>query len=122
MKPSFFGSRRAFDAGLPHDGFLLEGRPGALSLTARINGNLHHLEELRGESYRYSDANVQLVIDSAHRITCDPDSTLPVETHFVDVGRVLALITLLRGITDATRIHPVNAPLLVAESQSQTIR
>ena len=113
MKPSFFGSRRSFDAGAPHDGFLLEGRRGTLALTARIDGRLFRLEQGPGsESYRYSDGAVELIVDSQHRLVRDTRFAAPIDPHRVDVGRILALQVLLEGITDDWRIHPVNAPLL----------
>jgi hypothetical protein len=37
----------------------------------------------------------------------------PNVAHVVDMGRFLAIRALLRGITDPTRIHAVNTPLLV---------
>jgi hypothetical protein len=113
MKPSFFGSRWAFDAGAPHDGLLLEGKIGALTLTARIDGRLFQVGQLPDvNTYRYSDGAVTLRIDSLYHITREVDVALPVEPKPVDVGRILALLTLLRGISDSSHIHAVNAPLL----------
>jgi hypothetical protein len=113
MKPSFFGSRRAFEAGAPHDGFLLEGKIGALTLTARIDDRLYQVEQLPDvNTYRYADGAVTLWIDSLYHITRDVDVALPAEPNPVDVGRILALLTLLRGISDSSHIHAVNAPLL----------
>ena len=86
-KPSFFGSRAAFDAGAPHDGFLLEGEPPRLTLHGRVEGRLCRLDSLplpsgegRGEGarehgplnvaradrgsciYHYHDGTVTLVV------------------------------------------------------------
>ena len=40
-KPNFYGSRRAFDAGAPHDGFFVEANPPGFSLTGRIDGTIY---------------------------------------------------------------------------------
>ena len=37
--------------------------------------------------------------------------------HVLDVGRFHALATLLRGITDRTRVHAVNVALLAANDE-----
>ncbi len=56
-KPNFFGSRRAFDAGAPHDGFLLERSPEGTSLIGRIQGRVYQLDQLtNGDGYRYHDS------------------------------------------------------------------
>jgi putative selenate reductase len=112
-KPNFYGSRRAFEAGAPHDGFLLEGTPGALSLTGRINGRLHTLTELgNGDGYRYDDGAVQIIIGHDSTGGLDAASPRPQMAHRIDIGRFHAFATLLRGITDGTHIHAINTPLL----------
>jgi putative selenate reductase len=112
-KPNFYGSRRAFEAGAPHDGFLLEGVPGALTLTCRIHGSNYSLQELAGgQQLRYFDGAVQLIRNQEGTIILDPDRPPLREAHTVDIGRFYATITLFRGICDTTRIHAVNAPLL----------
>ena len=45
-KPNFYGSRQAFEAGAPHDGFLLERMPEGISLTGRINSRVYRLDQL----------------------------------------------------------------------------
>jgi putative selenate reductase len=116
MKPNFYGSRRAFDAGAPHDGFLLEGKPGALSLTGRISGRLHTLTELpNGNGFRYDDGMLRILVSVDGTIRLDPECEPPRIPHQVDVGRFHAIATLLRGITDETHIHAVNTPLLATE-------
>ncbi len=44
-KPNFYGSRPAFEAGAPHDGFLLERLANGLSLTGRIDGRLYCFQQ-----------------------------------------------------------------------------
>jgi putative selenate reductase len=119
-KPNFYGSRRAFEAGTPHDGFLLEGTPGALSLTCRIDGNVYSLEEFsNGNHLVYSDGTARILIDHAGAIEFDSKSPPPRAPHRLDIGRMHATITLLRGITDNSRVHAVNTPLLAALSAPQ---
>jgi putative selenate reductase len=114
-KPNFYGSRRAFEAGAPHDGYLLEGTPGALSLVARIDGHLYQLTELAGgDGYRYDDGAVQIVVGDDGTMTLDAACPRPQTAYVVDIGRFHAIATLLRGIIDTTHIHAVNAPLLAA--------
>lgn len=111
MKPSFFGSRQAFDAGAPHDGFHLSG---SNSLTARIENIILRLDRLGDEHFRFHDGTVALdsqdgefrLADRSERLTND---------HLVDIGRFHALVALLQGITDRTRIHAVNVGLLEVE-------
>jgi putative selenate reductase len=129
QKPNFFGSRRAFDAAAPHDGFLVElvpspsgrgqgegtslsGNTPSLSLTARILGRHYHLEELPNGAYRYDDAMVVVSITTDNCITLA--SSRPAAPHTLDIGRFHALATLLAGITNPTRIHAVNTPFLAA--------
>jgi putative selenate reductase len=106
-KPSFFGSRRAFDEGAPHDGFLLEGEPGTLSLTARINGLPYRLEQ-QPDGHHYWDGTATLSITPEGAVSLVAGRG----PHCVDMGRYHALGTLLSGITEATRIHAVNTRLL----------
>ena len=106
-KPSFFGSRRAFDEGAPHDGFLLEGEPGSLSLTARIDGSPFRLQQ-HPDGYHFCDGTLTLQIDdNGHVVYLEGNAP-----HRVDMGRYHALRTLLVGIADPTRIHAVNTRLL----------
>jgi putative selenate reductase len=110
-KPSFFGSRRAFDEGAPYDGFLVEGEPGSLSLTARIDNLTCRLQQ-HPDGYRYWDGTVTLFIAADGTVSL---AEIGHVKHRVDMGRYHALQTLLVGIADPTRIHAVNARLL-AES------
>jgi putative selenate reductase len=115
-KPNFYGSRRAFEAGTPHDGFLLEGSPGAHSLVCRIAGRLHCLDQFAGGEMRYDDGTVTLRVTADGDISLDSTSAIPQDNHVVDIGRFHSIATLLRGITDTSRIHAVNTPY-VAEAQ-----
>jgi putative selenate reductase len=112
-KPNFFGSRRAFAAGAPHDGFLLEVMPGARSLVCRISGQLHRLDQFSSDGeFRYHDGTVTLRVTSDGAISLDGTSATPQGDHIVDIGRFHSIATLLRGITDTSRVHAVNAPSL----------
>jgi putative selenate reductase len=112
-KPNFYGSRQAFDAGKPHDGFIVERTDEVTRLSGRIEGRLYHYE-LRNndDSSSYDDGIVSVCITANLEVTLKPTSQMPAKPHIIDVGRLLAMQTLLRGITDATRIHAVNTPLL----------
>jgi putative selenate reductase len=115
-KPNFYGSRRAFDAGTPHDGYLLEQTSAAIMLHCRIQGRMYRLEQLaNGEGYRYDDGMLVVCVNADGSIVPDDASAPPHPPHVVDVGRFHAIATLLRGITDPTRVHAVNTPLLAAD-------
>ncbi len=120
MKPSFFGSRQAFDDGAPHDGFLVEGQLGNLTLTARIDGQLYRLEQLPGGDSRYDDGTVVLRGNGSGQFALDDAAPRPKAPHRMDMGRFYALATLLRGIADPERIHSVNARLLAQGESGQT--
>jgi len=112
-KPSFFGTRQSFDAGAPHDGFLLAGRPGRLSLWGRIDQQVCRLEELASERhFHYHDGTVTLVIDENQAIGVTGE--FPPRPHRVDMGRYHALAALLAGIKNPDRVTQVNTRLLVA--------
>jgi ferredoxin len=113
-KPNFYGSRAAFEAGSPFDGFLVEQSIDRLELIGRIDGRSHtYTLRVDGNGNSYSDSVVQLQISPKGEIRLAPQSSLPTAIHVVNVGRLHAFATLLRGITDGTRIHAVNTPLLV---------
>jgi putative selenate reductase len=119
-KPNFYGSQRAFDAGAPHDGHWLEQRADVLTLHCRIHGRMYRLDQLsNGNGQRYDDGMLTVRVDSAGAMKLDADSPPPHAPHVLDVGRYHAIATLLRGITDSTRVHAVNTPLLAAASQSR---
>ena len=125
-KPNFFGSRQAFQQAAPLDGFLLEGKPGNLSLVGRIGGATCRLEtrsdrlqksaphgpdELseRGP-FRYNDGTVTITV--ADGKATGLASSPPPAPHRVDMGRFHALTTLLIGITNGSRVTQVNTRLL----------
>ena len=111
-KPNFYGSRRAFDAGAPHDGFLVERGLDALSLIGRIEGRTYRLERFSdSRGYRYNDGTVCLRVDANGAVALERASSRPVAPHRVDMGRFHAIATLLNAITDRTRVHAVNTPL-----------
>jgi hypothetical protein len=72
---------------------------------------MHTLIEL-ADGYRYDDGTVQMRVGADGLMTLIPEFPLPKIAHRIDVGRFHAIVTLLRGITDTTRVHPVNTPLL----------
>ena len=106
-KPSFFGSVASFEAGAPHDGFLLEASDKEQTLTARIDGQTYQLSQENGV-YRFSAAEIKLLVQG-ETITALEHKAGSAE---VDMGRFHALRTLLHGIADSTRVHAVNTPLL----------
>ncbi len=119
MKPSFFGSRAAFAAGAPHDGFLVEGRPETLSMTGRLDGRLVRIEKLpQNAGHRYDDGTVVLRVGSDRSITLDMESPRPAAAHRVDIGQLYALLTLLAGISSPRRVHAVNTPLVATEESA----
>jgi putative selenate reductase len=113
-KPNFYGSKHAFEAGAPHDGFVLAESSESIALIGRIAGCIYNLEKLgNGGGYRYHDGIVAVRVSKDGAITSDSEA-LPTTTHRLDVGRFHALATLLSGITDGTRVHAVNTPRLAA--------
>jgi putative selenate reductase len=114
-KPNFYGSRRAFDAGAPHDGFLIELTSDGPLLSGRIDSRLYSLRETSPDSCRYSDGSVTVQItgnDGARLLETTAGVNRP---YRIDMGRYYALLTLLRGITNSTRVHAVNTPLLAQD-------
>ena len=106
-KPSFFGSREAFEAGVPHDGFLLEGELGSLTLLARIEGEQNVLRA-EDSGYRFEDGVASVVINGDGELRLVSEIATP---HRVNLGRFHALRILLEGISGGKRIHAVNARL-----------
>jgi putative selenate reductase len=119
-KPNFYGSRRSFEAGAPHDGYVLECLPHAQTLLCRIQGRTYRLEQLSDGDHRYDDGMSTVRISASGEFTLDTASTTTHAPHVIDVGRYLAIATLLRGITDPTRVHAVNTPLLLAAQEGST--
>jgi putative selenate reductase len=112
-KPNFYGSRQAFDAGAPHDGFFVERTDESLKISGRIGGLAQsYASGANGNSGRYFDGVVVIEANSNGQFRLSPESDLPPTAHRVDIGRFHALATLLRGIIDSTRVHAVNTPLL----------
>ena len=114
-KPSFFGSRKAFEEGVPHDGFFVEGSGDQQSLLGRMDGVACRLDRQPGtEAYRYGEGDVLLNIKYGRAVGLATDSGKPAGEHRVDLGRVHTLIVLLNSITADSRVHQVNAPLVAA--------
>ena len=119
MKPSFFGSRDAFEAGAPHDGFLVErassrdGTPQPLVMRARIAGAEYTLTRLPQDGgFLFDDGQVTLQFAAGQPIGLASDSPCPTSPRRVDLGHFHALAALLVGITSPGRVHAVNVPLL----------
>jgi putative selenate reductase len=117
-KPNFYGSRGAFEAGVPHDGFLIESSSNkTVTLTGRITGRLYRLLQLaNGGGYQYHDGIVIVQVSTDGSFSTKSSDAPPQSTHQLDVGRFHALATLLGGITDSTRVHAINTPLLAMPS------
>ncbi len=116
MKPSFFGSRRSFDEGAPHDGFLLEGEPGSLSLLGRIEQQTCRMDELSEPGcFRYHDGTVTIVVE--HGKVMELENGPPQRAHRIDMGRFHAMAALLAGIINPSRVQQVNTRLLVEVSR-----
>lgn len=113
MKPSFFGSREAFEAGAPHDGFYITVKDAEFSLTARIARQLYQLQQRSEGSYSYCDGTVTLAVAPDGSIALSSEDPVPEVDYTVDMGRYYALVALLQGITSEMRVHPVNVPFLV---------
>jgi putative selenate reductase len=118
-KPNFYGSRNAFDAGIPHDGFLLEGTTGEHSLLCRIAGRKYRLDQLaNGNGYRYHDGVTALRVGADGCISLECATLTQEHAHVVDMGRFHAIAALLTGITDTSHVHAVNTPLLALKSNN----
>jgi putative selenate reductase len=118
-KPNFYGSRQAFEAGAPHDGYYLERALNDVSLVGRIEGRIYRLDQLaNGDGYRYSDGMVSVRVGGVGAPTSESRKLRPHAAHMLDMGRFHALATLLQGIIDTTRVHAVNVPILASDGQS----
>jgi putative selenate reductase len=118
-KPNFYGSRRAFDVGAPHDGFLLEAVNGEHSLVCRIDGRMYRLDRLgNGAGYLYDDGEMTVRVSADSHMSLEIGTSAPGQVHLIDVGRFHAIAALLCGITDTTRVHAVNTPLLALKSNN----
>jgi putative selenate reductase len=116
-KPNFYGSRTAFEAGAPHDGFFVEGKIGTLTMDARIQGSVYKLTELPEGGRQFDDGQVTLSI-GPHGIKLAPQTPPPSAPHRVDMGRLYMLVTLLGGISNSSRVHAVNTRLLAVYGES----
>src|SRR5262249_14487912 len=115
-KPNFYGSRGAFEAGTPHDGFYLEIAPEqTITLVGRISNCMYRLtQSTNGDGYQYDDGIIAVRVSSGGSFSRAPTAVPLKVTHQIDVGRFYALATLLRGVIDSTRVHAINTPLLAA--------
>jgi hypothetical protein len=111
-KPNFFGSRQAFEAAAPRDGFLLERLLDSISLRCRIQGRSYLMVQLDDGCCQYNDGTVTVRVHPDNFAAMTLQQPAPNVSHVVDMGRFLAIRALLRGVTDPTRVHAVNTPLL----------
>jgi hypothetical protein len=72
----------------------------------------YKLVELPGGGYRYDNGTLALTIGP--RGTIQLASPPPRSACRVDMGRVYMLVTLLRGISNSSRVHAINTRLLFA--------
>ncbi|MGI9427161.1 MAG: hypothetical protein ACR2NM_00775, partial [Bythopirellula sp.] len=111
-KPSFFGSRRAFLEGAPHDGFFLEEDRETISIHGRIQGESRSLQKTSAGDFRYQAGAVTIHVTGSGDMALDSANVAPSAPLLVDMGCYHTLVTLMLGITDSNRIHAVNAPLI----------
>jgi len=122
MKPSFFGSRQAFEEGTPHDGFYAECLANASSeeitwtLTGRIGGRIYRLES--ADDDHFSDGSVTIAVKRSGAVQSIAQSESFTEPRVIDMGKYHMMRTLLRGVSNRQRVHPVNAGWLADESGS----
>lgn len=120
MKPSLFGSREALEQGAPHDGFFADkelrahGRQTTWKLRGRVAGQIYQLES--AELDTFSDSVVTISITPGDHSVMRADHGVCSVPHVVDMGKYFMMRTLLRGLTNARRVHPVNAAWLVDEN------
>jgi hypothetical protein len=92
---------------------LLEGAGDTQSLAARIGGRAYRLDLLGdGDGFRYDDGMVSVHVSQNGKFSGQSVAAPLQANHLLDVGRFHSLATLLRGITDTTRVHAVNTPIL----------
>ncbi len=120
MKPSFFGSRRSFEEGAPHDGFLFEvsDRSGGPALHGRIQRQTFCLDRAGAdqETWHFDDGTVRIELSPRSLGSARLLSAPPKKDHIVNLCHFLTMHTLWGAMTDPTRVHQVNAPLLAERS------
>ena len=107
VKPRVHGTRAAFEAAAPADGWLIEA--GGDRVLARMAGVLHRLERA-ADHERFDDGVIEAELDSAGRLV----STRTLERregHVLPLARYHAM----RLVRDAilAGVNPVSAPLLL---------
>jgi hypothetical protein len=71
------------------------------------------LESLgNGDGYRYQEGTITVRVSNMGDFSAEPGALSSHAQHVINVGRFHSLVTLLRGITDETRVHAVNTPML----------
>lgn len=123
MKPTFFGSREAYESAPAHDGFFLEigdwtsSSPvqdqSSRKLIGRIHGKEYCLIYLPDGSCHFSTESLMLPLTAEGRPNTNRTSCRPSQRKRIDMGRFHLMATLLEGITNTQRIHTVNTPLTV---------
>ena len=116
-KPSFFGSREAFEAGEPHDGFWLSTADGKLTLTGRIESRDYVLCRGPDRSHTFGDGVIRLLVAADGTFALGHDCNTLADSHTIDMGRYHVMVTLLDGITSPDFVHAVNTPLLASDGE-----
>ncbi len=120
MKPSFFGSLRAFQAGAPHDGFFVQRQQregqAIVQVVARIAGKPYSLETGGAEDVFVDDQIAVAVKGGAIRWW--PHGKRPASPHLVNIGRYHAMRTLVDGILNPSRIQPISLGFMEPERRS----
>ncbi len=118
-KPSFFGSRKSFEDGAPHDGFYVDYKADQewYLILARIQGQELRLECAVVEgtgTWILCDGQVKLRIIDGQPSNLATGSPLPESgsEHRVDMGLFWLMRVLLTSIVNPIRVHHVNSPFL----------
>ncbi len=121
-KPSFFGSRKSYDEGKPHDGFLVGSEDGARTLWGRIDGHEYRLvqQDDSGDRWRFDDGRVMLDVQGNQAAgVASGASSVDSEGHVVDMSVFHTMRVLLTAISDPARVHQANVRMLVEVGNDQ---
>ncbi len=110
-KPRFFGSLGAWRRSAERDGCFVERRGGVDAMWARVRGVEYRLEVDRAaDRALFGDGRVQVELRHAARspVAATVASGTP-DGHTLELRVYLEMATLLDGVLDPRRVHPVNA-------------
>ncbi len=110
-KPRFFGSLEAWRRFADRDGYYVERREDVDAMWGRRGGAEFRLEvDRRADRALFGDGRVQVELRHQARTpvaaTAAPGAR---EGHTLDMGVCLGMATLLDGLLDPRRVHPVSA-------------